>query len=92
MVKISIKRRFWFGWRVLLCRDYQWLCGRTAGAGLEFVPDEAGGQVKTKLADVPFPLQLVVTLEDGTLEYIPNIAKYRLRIHSEVNHGLQNSE
>jgi len=88
MVKISIKRRFWFGWQIISAKDYQWIAGRTAAAGLAYIESETGGKVSQKLADVSFDLQLAVTLLDDTIEYIPNIAQRRIRIYLEKIDGL----
>lgn len=73
-VTILIKRRFWFGWQRIDGIDYQWVGGRTCAAGLGYTESENGGKITTKLADVAFPLQLAVTLIDGGIIYIPNIA------------------
>lgn len=80
MVKVKIKR--WWGWRTITGVSYEWLSGRTTAAGINFVPDEsaAGGHIVKKIADVSFPLQLAVTLSDGTIEYIPDIITKRIRI------------
>lgn len=80
MVKIKIRR--WYGWKTITGVSYEWLSGRTTAAGIVFVPDESpeGGHIQKKIADVNFPLQLAVTLKDGTIEYIPDIVNKRIKI------------
>ena len=79
MVVIKIKR--WIGWRTIKGLSYEWVSGRTTRAGLEYQETEDGkGKIVTKVKDVDFPIQLAVTLNDGTVEYVPDILSKRIRI------------
>lgn len=80
MIEVKIKRRF--GWRTLKGTSYEWISGRTTACGVTYHKEEgaASGQILKKIGDVSFPLQLAVTLSDGTIEYVPDIQHKQIRI------------
>lgn len=83
MAKVKVQIKKWYGWKTIVEGiDHEWISGRTTAAGIEWRTDEsaAGGHIVKKIADVSFPLQLSVTLKDGTIEYIPDIITKRIRI------------
>lgn len=83
MAKIKVQVKKWYGWKTLVEGvEYEWLSGRTTACGIEYKPaqGEVPGHIIKKIADVSFPLQLSVTLKDGTIEYIPDIITKRIRI------------
>lgn len=80
--KIYIKRRFWFGWRVIECVSHQWVAGRTVAVGLEYKKEtnENKPEIVTKVSDYRFDMQLAITYDDGSVEYIPKIEHKRIII------------